>query len=482
MLILFFLTRNIEFASIFSSFLAFAFFSYGHILPFIAKLIGNRYSNNLLSAVLLLLLVVGFKIINGRPKEESRKVLNAIFIVFFGLIIYNFLLIGVYEITRLNANKESEAYAVFEDMEINPVAQDDLPDIYLIVLDAHTRSDVIKNNYGYDNSSFIDYLTNLGFFVAQCSQANYWNTDLSLGSTFRMDYLKHDEIFGGILPNWEVSPVFQIIRSFGYQIISFKTRVTHNNIIGEDILLSRQNSSSNFIEIPDVSPLENLIITESLSDFEVALIETTWLSAWLTVIANYSEILPFSVELPKDKATPNPKLENVINLRHYLETLYVMEDLPNVPQMDIGAPKFVYAHIKSPHEPFIFDASGEYLWRNPEDNSIEGYRNNVEFLDSQFGYILESIINNSQNPPIIIIMGDHGLNGTAPSTVIPILNAYYFPSFTLEKFYQTITPVNSFRLIFREYFGLDYELLDDESFIPTELGNELLKISTDCNY
>ena len=48
-----------------------------------------------------------------------------------------------------------------------------------------------------------------------------------------------------------------------------------------------------------------------------------------------------------------------------------------------------------------------------------------------------------------------------------ILNAYYFPGLNYDELYQTITPVNSFRLIFSHYFGLSLEKLPDKSyFIP----------------
>jgi hypothetical protein len=44
-----------------------------------------------------------------------------------------------------------------------------------------------------------------------------------------------------------------------------------------------------------------------------------------------------------------------------------------------------------------------------------------------------------------------------------ILNAYYFPE-AKPNLYPSITPVNSFRLLFDTYFGADYKLLDDVSY------------------
>ena len=45
-----------------------------------------------------------------------------------------------------------------------------------------------------------------------------------------------------------------------------------------------------------------------------------------------------------------------------------------------------------------------------------------------------------------------------------IFNAYRLPPDGNKLLYDSITPVNSFRLIFNYYFGTDYELLSDRSY------------------
>jgi len=45
-----------------------------------------------------------------------------------------------------------------------------------------------------------------------------------------------------------------------------------------------------------------------------------------------------------------------------------------------------------------------------------------------------------------------------------ILNAYYLPNGGHDLLYDSITPVNTFRVIFNHYFGKDYGLLKDRSF------------------
>ena len=44
------------------------------------------------------------------------------------------------------------------------------------------------------------------------------------------------------------------------------------------------------------------------------------------------------------------------------------------------------------------------------------------------------------------------------------LNAVYFPNLDYNHMYETITPVNTFRIILNEYFDDEYELLQDKNF------------------
>jgi len=43
------------------------------------------------------------------------------------------------------------------------------------------------------------------------------------------------------------------------------------------------------------------------------------------------------------------------------------------------------------------------------------------------------------------------------------LNVYYLPNGS-KSLYETISPVNSFRVIFNEYFNADFELLEDKYY------------------
>jgi hypothetical protein len=90
----------------------------------------------------------------------------------------------------------------------------------------------------------------------------------------------------------------------------------------------------------------------------------------------------------------------------------------------------------------------------------------VQYIDKRIVPILQTVISKSKNPPIIILMGDHGLENLNRRTD---LLAYYLPKNGNAKLYPNISPVNSFRLIFDEYFGANYPLLPDITYIGDTL-------------
>ncbi|HET6823073.1 MAG TPA: hypothetical protein VFH34_10510, partial [Anaerolineales bacterium] len=92
---------------------------------------------------------------------------------------------------------------------------------------------------------------------------------------------------------------------------------------------------------------------------------------------------------------------------------------------------------------------------------------------------IHAILDRSEQPPVILLMGDHGPPPGRFATQedrLKILNAYYVDDAVKEKLYDSISPVNSFRLILNEYFGMNYPLLEDTSYSAYKL-NQLGDVS-----
>ena len=155
---------------------------------------------------------------------------------------------------------------------------------------------------------------------------------------------------------------------------------------------------------------------------------------------------------------------------HIISTLFILDHLTDVPA--IAGPKFTYVHLFIPHYPYVFGPDGEILtdpgyYSGDRGGAVNttyedsGYVNQIQYIDKRIAPILQTIISKSKNPPIILLMGDHGLVDNNRKTD---LLAYYLPKGN-GKLYPSISPVNSFRLIFDEYFGANYPLLPDLTYI-----------------
>jgi len=114
----------------------------------------------------------------------------------------------------------------------------------------------------------------------------------------------------------------------------------------------------------------------------------------------------------------------------------------------------------------------ELIWEIPAQwtNSVwqplgyeEGYVGQLIFINKKVETLVDEILSKSDVPPIVILQGDHGIRW-GKGRGIDILNAYYLPGKDNQLLYESITPVNSFRIIFNLYFGTNYDLLEDEGY------------------
>jgi hypothetical protein len=165
---------------------------------------------------------------------------------------------------------------------------------------------------------------------------------------------------------------------------------------------------------------------------------------------------------------------------HRERILYALDTLDGMGTTP--GPKFVFVHILAPHNPFVFGPNGEYIERKTpftlnDDRDVvamkdyvAGYRNQVTYLNQRMLAIVDSLIQTSSQPPIIIIQGDHGTM-RLPGWQNTILNAYYLPDTTTTSLYQGISPVNSFRVIFNAYFSGHLPLLPDQACAMNASGD-----------
>ena len=313
------------------------------------------------------------------------------------------------------------------------------PNVYYIILDEYVSSKVLKDIFDFDNQDFISQLSARGFHVTENSHSNYANTFLSLTSSLNMEYVNYlTDAAGADSAN----------RKIPYQLIS------DNNIMNIFKSLNYTLVSSHpFSYTITLSGYEICVNSPFTSQLEVILWKSTILSPLINSEYFYAD--------------------------HILCQFSELSSLHN----SAKEPFFVYMHFLLPHPPYVFDPSGNL--KEVQINSAStlqelklGYTDQVQFTNKKMIETIDKILLESDSPSIIILQGDHGTktllkkygdnwdnqNDESITERMSIFNAYYLPVQNTDLIYDSITPVNSFRLILNAYFNANYELLEDKSY------------------
>lgn len=446
-LLLRFALKDWQKAAVVSLFMQLLFFSYGHVynLTKNVELLGiNIGRHRILIVIYLFLACAGIWFIIKKAKSLSSftGTMNVITLVMVGF--------SILQISWVYLKSGGLSQRATETGSANQSAlrvPDPAPDVYYIILDMYTRSDVLMTEFNFDNRWFIDELKDMGFFVADCSRSNYYQTELSLSSSLNMDYLENLDptLTPGTssldsLPSLlKQSRVRRLLEEAGYKSVAFETGYYWDSWTTADYYLKPSSKPG---------------ILRQVTPFESLFLKTTAALILTDSQAILSKNLADSIN--------NPFGEFVDRQRFILDQMETIATL--------SGPKFVFAHIMLPHFPFIFKADGSvqsdpryYSERNtPVDESFyrEGYTAQTQFVSTRIIKILQNILEQSKRPVIIVIQGDHGAREPYRAA---ILNAYYLPRGN-SSLYPTISPVNTFRVIFNQEFGENHALLDDLSF------------------
>ncbi|HTX92045.1 MAG TPA: hypothetical protein VMC09_12600 [Anaerolineales bacterium] len=414
------------------------FYTYGQVFDQIQKRWKVPALPAWLGSLWLILLVFGL-VWAGRPKAHFQGAALTLNVVSLGLTVYAMVQVAIAVPpdggrTILPADPKAPIQALQVPSGETP------PDIYYFIPDSYGRSDLLSANLNYDNSKFISDLEAKGFYVAQCSQSNYPRTDVSMGSSLNLDYLqdlndKFDPKNEDRTQLWQSilhSTVRYELEKAGYKTVAFATGFAFTEMTSSDVYLAPSSFGS------------------SMSEFETLLIRTTPLRHLEDLgLVNLTQI---------DGERYRERTELILNS---------MDKLAHMP-----GPKFVFIHLVIPHPLFVFapdgsptdpasfmDANGIYS----QVNYYQGYRNQAAYISGQLDTAVGTLLAESPNPPVIVIQGDHAPWLQQGSDQFKILNAYYLPGHN-DLLYPTISPVNTFRLIFDTYLGAHYQLLDDTSY------------------
>jgi hypothetical protein len=419
------------------------FFSYGHIHNLISSNSELRHIYLISVFFIFFSISVYYFVKTKRKLDNATKITNAvgiILIVISGMNIVSDNIAGNTSIDFINTSSS-----------INSSQIDDKPNVYYIILDAYAGQDVLNNYFEYDNNEFISFLEDNNFHVVSHALTNYPTTALSLSSSLNMQYLDCVESS-------------KIIREEFRESESCFSASTAYDMIQNNEVMKKLNQEGYTI-------INSYSGIEPTRNFDIA---------FSNLCGRYSGIMNSELTITLiGKSILNPIYVKLFEDVKRDQILCVLSELEEV-HKKYDKSIFVFAHLMLPHHPYIFGPNGESIspekmeakWEGLE-NDKEGYLNQVKFANQKLKQIITTIIDESSNPPIIIIQGDHGLkseikNWNNPTNEelhnrLSIFNAYHIPT-TNELPYKNITPVNSFRIIFNELFDEQLEILPNINY------------------
>ncbi|MCP3958340.1 MAG: hypothetical protein GY719_10855 [bacterium] len=311
----------------------------------------------------------------------------------------------------------------------------EIPDVYFIILDAYMGHGPLREYFKFDNSSFLRQLDERGFHVLGDSRSNYQQTIASIPATLNMEYLPKDPIADFEL--WRLiqrNKVVEVFAELGHEI-HIVAPSTGNRM---DLVTHHYES---FFEV-------NEFIVATLRD-------------------SYAGELLYRSSYLKRRGSDR--------------VLRIFDVLRDIASRGSGAPAFAYGHVPIPHPPYYFKADGDLHrvvsmnWR--VSGSDEKYIDQLEFTNHRTLALVDSMLER-EPPPVIILQGDHGHQSVAEDTSpesfadpsraqveqwTSNLSAFYFPDGDYSLLYDSMTSVNTFRVVFKKYLDPSMELRDDVS-------------------
>lgn len=441
------------------------FFSYGHVYNLVKAdgLFGIEIGF-LKLAVVYAIAFVAFLLLIIFVKRLPRGSAEWLNLILGLLLVFNIVQILVFEAqsARVHTSAGSETAPVTPAADV-PAA---LPDIYYIILDSYSRQDVLLEQMGYDNSAFIAALRERGFYVADCANANYAGTVASITSTLNYTYLESaSQNESDTVLSMKDSRIRSDLAEYGYLFVTAKGFSSEDDVNNSDIYL-------NYLKDAGIKD------TITRTQFTRMYFETTA----LRVVFEFYYMDPVKYNILPQWLFVSDSDDKVLGYASfwYNQTRYVFDQLETFPGREGNY--LIYAHVNIPHQPFVFDANGNFAYTyNPTDaeGMVQPYLDQISYANTRVLELVEVLINESSVPPIIIIQGDHGAHViTTGIEKHKILNAYFVPESMSMDLYETITPVNTFRLILRDVFGQEIDLLPDTLFV--KITDDLEPIPSAC--
>lgn len=439
--------KNISRAAVFSTVCSVFFLFFGDIKKVFSELpVLNFLSHykTLVPLLFILLLFVFIRIKRGKQMTRSTLFLNILFLLYFTIDIAKLFFpiktkTGMIETILLPVENRSPG---------------NFPDIYYILTDCYPSRSFQKDKLGLDNNHLDSHLLNQGFHIINEPRSNYSNTAFSMASIFGMNYFSNIDTVFQIAPFHpyyynlsmnivKTAPLFKFLKNRGYQFL---------NLSNFDLLQYPAFSKDLFL---------------SISTTQMIFYNTFWncIRRDLTW-----QLMPGLVTKMKNEKKKSLKRFFTPMLKYNKDLLDTLSKLPD--DGNSHYPYFVYAHLKMPHFPYFFDSTGkqytdESLYTDSLIIDRSKFANYIVYTNHKIAESVNGLLRRTGGNDIIIIQSDHAINdlkGSNKQDAFRNYSAFYFPDKDYSMLYDSMSNVNTFRVILNKYFEQKLPLLKDKTY------------------
>jgi len=373
--LLFLLTRDGNRAAYYSFILLLVYFFFGAFHDFL-KL---HWQGTFLVKYVFLLPFIFFLLVTGVVLIYRKKELNRLTLYFNALFLLLIFLDVFFLVTKKDRyTKEKSLQSLNREFVLCDTCYK--PDVYLIVADEYAGEKTLRDLYNFDNSPFLGLLRERRFQIIENSFSNYNITPISMASLLNLDCPGYA---GKQLSDIDMIPVYNAIDT---------------NILVPFFKYHGYEFFNNSVFTIDGQPPQ---APESFIPVNAGILERQTLLSRLRHDLGFHLVNWNIIHLAEE--------DDYAVMHNNNKVIKTLKELV----LDRGGrPRFIYSHLTMPHGPYYFNSKGEPY---PLRDIVEGQQwrddHYIEYLQYTNGVLinlLDFILKNSSDPPVIILISDHG--------------------------------------------------------------------------
>lgn len=349
------------------------------------------------------------------------------------------------------------------------------PNVYYLVFDRYASQETLQRVYNYDNSDFVNFLIDEGFVLRKPAYANYPFTQQSISSTLSMDYLTDLET------------------RFKNDALKFQTAFPYRNIIRDPPAAKVfQQNGYHYNQVSSWWDYTRFGINADSDPVKSFRLRTFGLAFWLTDLERdifyRSALSPILQKGITVGSIPIIKYDQDRNPRqNFYDQMAALQNIARASKAQ-KQPQFTFAHVLSPHDPYIFAADGSNAPYdgNRTDQDVDEYTkytNQLTYVNTQIKKMLTTIRQQDPNA-VIIFQPDEGpypkqfrgqlsennyfdpknLDDGSMRHKLDTTTAYYMPGLDTDTTHLLQTSANAFPFVLNNYLGYDIPYLPECNF------------------